>query len=151
MWREIERLATEGGPGLERLRHKNSEGVYEVIHGIAHDANVYRVSINVPNYGAINNLPDYTIVEVPAVVGGMGVLPLRVGALPTMVGELCRREASLVEMAVDAAVLGDRDLALQALALDPLAGDIDVLRAMLDDYLETHRAALPQFNGRWSL
>ncbi len=151
MWREIERLATEGGPGMERLRQKNSEGVYEVIHGIAHDANVYRVSINVPNYGAISNLPDETIVEVPAVVGGMGVLPLRVGALPPMVGELCRREASLVEMVVDAAVLGDRDLALQALALDPLAGDIDVMRAMLDDYLETHRAALPQFNGRWSL
>ena len=151
MWGEIERLAAEGGPDLERLRHAHSEGVYEVIHGIAHAANVYRVSINVPNHGAITNLPDETIVEVPAVVGGMGVLPLRVGALPAMIGELCRREASLVEMVLDAAVLGDRRLALQALALDPLAGDLDVTRAMLDDYLETHRAVLPQFNGRWQL
>jgi alpha-galactosidase len=117
MWGEIERLAAEGGPDLERLRHRHSEGVYEVIHGIAHDANLYRVSINVPNHGAITNLPDETIVEVPAVVGGMGVLPLRVGPLPAMVGELCRREASLVEMVIDAAVLGDRRLALQALAL----------------------------------
>src|SRR6185312_14166327 len=87
MWDEIERLAADDGPDLDRLRGAHSEGVYEVIHGIAHDADIYRVSINIPNYGAISNLPDETIVEVPAVIGGMGVLPLRVGALPAMIGE----------------------------------------------------------------
>jgi alpha-galactosidase len=151
MWGRIEGLAAEGGPDLERLRGAHSEGVYEVIHGIAHDANIYRVSINVPNGGAIENLPDHTIVEAPAVIGAMGALPLRMGPLPPVVAELCRREAERVELVVDAAVQGSRELALQALALDPTVDDLDIARDVLDDYLATHRENLPQFHGRWHL
>jgi alpha-galactosidase/6-phospho-beta-glucosidase family protein len=113
MWGRIERLVAEGGPELERLRYVASEGVYEVMHGVAHDANIYRGAVDVPNNGAISNLPDHTIVETPGVITGLGVLPLRMGALPPVVGELCRREAERVELVVDAAVLGSRELALQ--------------------------------------
>jgi len=151
MWTVIERLVADGGPELERLRAAPSEGVYEVVHGVAHDANLYRVSINVANDGAISNLPDHAIVEAPAVIGGMGATPLRIGALPPVVAELCRREAERVEVVVDAAVRGDRNLALQALALDPTVDDLDVARAVLDDYLRAFRETLPQFHGRWSL
>ena len=59
----------------------------------------------------------------------------------------CRREIELVELIVDACVLGDRELALQALCLDPMVDDIDVARAVLDDYLDVHRQHLPQFSG----
>src|SRR5205085_1086377 len=54
MWGRIERLVAEGGPELESLRHVGSEGVYEVVHGVAHDANIYRVAIDGPNNGAIS-------------------------------------------------------------------------------------------------
>ncbi|HVC79289.1 MAG TPA: hypothetical protein VNL35_02160 [Chloroflexota bacterium] len=148
-WALIARLGAEGGPELAELRQIQSEGIYEVIHGIAHNANLYRVSINVANDGAIANLPDEAIVETPAVISGMGVLPLRMGALPPLVSELCRREAAHVEMVVDAAVQGSRDLALQALALDPLVDDLDMARAILDDYLSTYQEMLPQFHGLW--
>jgi alpha-galactosidase len=151
MWGRIERLVAEGGPELERLRHVRSEGVYEVVHGVAHDANIYRGAIDVPNNGAISNLPDHTIVETPGVITAMGVLPLRVGDLPPVISELCRREAERVELVVDAAVLGSRELALQALALDPTVDDLDIARAVLDDYLEIHRDNLPQFHGRQRL
>ena len=151
LWDEITHLVEDKTTSIEHLRRVPSEGVFEVIHGIAHDANLYRLSINVPNDGAITNLPDHTIVEVPAVIGGMGVLPLRVGALPPFVAELCRREAERVEYVVDAAVSGDRELALQALALDSTVDDLDVARAILDDYLETQREQLPQFHGHWRL
>jgi alpha-galactosidase/6-phospho-beta-glucosidase family protein len=73
------------------------------------------------------------------------------GALPPVISELCRREAERVELVVDAAVLGSRELALQALALDPTVDDLDIARAVLDDYLELHRDNLPQFHGRWHL
>ncbi len=149
MWTQIARLVADGGPDLAALRDVPSEGVYEVVHGVAHDANIYRVSINGTNNGAITNLPDHAIVETPAVIGGMGALPLRVGALPPVVAELCRRETERVELVVDAAVQGDRGLALQALALDPTVDDLDVARAVLDDYLHTFQDTLPQFHGRW--
>jgi alpha-galactosidase len=148
-WRRIARLVAEGGPDLERLRQVEGEGLYEVVHGVAHDANIYRVSMDVPNDGAIAGLPAHTIVETPVVIGGMGVLPVRMGALPPLIAELCRREAERVELIVDAAVTGSRELALQALALDPVIDDLDTARAVLDDLLETHKANLPQFHGRW--
>jgi alpha-galactosidase len=151
MWRQIERLVAAGGPELAELRCLQSEGIYEVVHGIAHDANLYRAAINVPNHGTISNLPDHTIVEVPAVITGMGVLPLRIGSLPPVIAELCRREAERVELVVDAVVHGSRELALQALALDPTIDDLDLARCILEDYLETQKENLPQFHGRWSL
>jgi len=52
---------------------------------------------------------------------------------------------------VDAAALGSWEIALQALALDPTIDDLDMARAILDDYLETHRQYLPQFHGEWQL
>ncbi len=151
MWGEIEALATRGGAALDPLRQVHGEGVFEVVHGVAHNANIYRDAIDVPNDGAIGTLPDDTIVEVPAIIGGSGALPLRMGALPPIVAELCRREAARVEFVVDAAVRGNRELALQALALDPTVDDLDIARAVLDDYLETHKHTLPQFHGHWSL
>jgi alpha-galactosidase len=148
-WDRIARLAAEGGADLDSLRTVTSEGLYEVIHGVAHDANTYRTAANVPNEGAISNLPAYTVVETPVVISGIGVLPVRLGALPPVVAELCRREAELVELVVDAAVSGDRFTALQALALDPTIDDLDTARTVLDDILETHKVNLPQFHGRW--
>ena len=68
-----------------------------MIHGVAHDTNAYRVAADVQNDGAITNLPAHTIVETPVVISGLGVLPVRVGALPPTVAELCRREAERVE------------------------------------------------------
>ncbi len=151
LWDQVEALTAGDAGALEPSRRAQSEGVYEVIHGIAHDANLYRLSINVPNHGVIAGLPDDTIIEAPAVISSMGALPLRIGALPPMVAELCRREAARVEFVVDAAVLGSRDMALQALALDPMVDDIDMACSLLDEYLEIHRDTLPQFHGKWRL
>jgi alpha-galactosidase len=151
MWLRIERMVAEGGPELSKLRDVHSEGLYEVVHGIAHDANTYHIALDGPNHGAITNLPDETIVETPAVINGMGVTPLRIGALPPVAVELCRREAERVELVVEAAATGSYERALQALALDPTVDDMDIARAVLDDILETHRQNLPQFHGRWSL
>ena len=42
-------------------------------------------------------------------------------------------------------VSGNRQLALQALLLDPVITDLDVAQQVLDDYLESYRQYLPQF------
>jgi alpha-galactosidase len=70
------------------------------------------------------------------------------GTLPYGIAELLRREAALVELVVDAAVTGSRELALQALLLDPMVNDIDMARDILEDYLSVHARYLPQFQGK---
>jgi alpha-galactosidase len=65
--------------------------------------------------------------------------------LPEGIAELCRRELALSSITVDACVQGDRQLALQALLLDPMINDIDTARAILDDFLTAFAEYLPQF------
>ena len=140
----IDRLAS-GEESLDSLQETDSEGATEVVEALSLALNEYHLAVNLPNTGQISNLPLNAIVETPAVLSGMGVQPLAMGALPQGIAELLRREITVSQLSVDAAVSGDRELALQALLLDPVITDLDVARQILDDYLETYRQYLPQF------
>lgn len=131
---------------VDGMRDAPSEGATELIAGLGASQIYLDETVNIPNQGAIANLPDDTIVELPAIVGPFGIRPTQIGSFPEPIAELCRREAALVEIVVDAAVLGDRDLALQALLLDPMINDIARARAILDEYLSRFADYLPQFN-----
>ena len=130
---------------VDGMKEAPSEGAAELIAAIAGNENYYDEAVNIPNGRAIPNLPPETIVEVPALVSGMGIHGLPVGELPPAVAALLRREAELVELVVDTAVTGDRHLALQALLLDPMINDIGRAQAVLDDYLRAFAHTLPQF------
>lgn len=134
-----------GAVPVDGMKEVYSEGAAELIAAMTGDENYYDEAVNIPNQGAIANLPEETIVEVPAVVNGMGIQGLTLGELPAPVAALLRREADLVEMVVDTAVSGDRQLALQTLLLDPMINDIGRARAILDDYLQAFAPYLPQF------
>jgi alpha-galactosidase len=134
-----------GTTSVAGLRNSHSEGAVELIEAMAGNGDFYDEAANVANNGAISNLPDTAVVELPVLVNGLGVQPIQMGPLPAAVAELCRREAGLVEMVVDTAMTGDRNLALQTLLMDPMINDIGRARAILDDYLTTFADHLPQF------
>lgn len=144
---EMMRSMADGELPVNGMRDAPSEGATELVAALGGGPAYLDETVNVPNRGAIAGLPDDTVVEVPAVVQPGGIRPLQLGSLPPGITELCRREAALVELVVDAAVSGDRDLALQALLLDPMINDIGRARAILDDYLAAFAAHLPQFRG----
>jgi alpha-galactosidase len=130
---------------VDALRAADSEGALEMVVNMAGGTTHAHLAVNLPNAGAIANLPDDALVEVPGVVNGLGVCGVTVGPLPTGVAELCRREVVVTQLCVDAAVHGDRDAALQCLLFSPGITDMDVARQILDDYLITYREHLPQF------
>jgi alpha-galactosidase len=133
------------GAAIDGMRNVHSEGAAEIIEAVTANLNRYEEAVNIPNNGAILNLPAEAIVELPGLVGGDGVHGLALDPLPAPIAELCRRETVLVDLVVDAGVHGDRDLALQALLLDPMINDIQQARLILDDYLEVFADYLPQF------
>ncbi len=135
-----------GEQPIDGLRQVRSEGAVELIEAIAGNTNAYLPTVNVPNQGYIPNLPDGIIVEVPAVANGAGIHGLGLDPLPEPIAELCRREAALAGLVVDAAVTGSRELALQALLLDPMISDFDQAEGILNDYLEAYAEWLPQFH-----
>ena len=104
---------------------------------------------NVPNRGAITNLPDGCCVEAPCFIDGTGVHPYAIGALPPQCAALNRAMINVQELAVEAALSGNREQVYQAIALDPLTAAVLTLpqiRAMVDELFAAEEAWLPDFS-----
>ena len=104
-----------------------------------------RVILNLPNEGQVEDLPAGVIVETPAAVHGRAVTPILQGPLPPEVSGLVRQVAAHAALTAEAALTGDRGLALEALAIHPLVRSLDQAEAMLEAYLTVHAAYLPRF------
>jgi alpha-galactosidase len=144
---ELDRLdkMANGEATIEGLMETDSEGALEMIENVAGAGNHYHLAANLRNVGQVSNLPLGCTVETPVVVDGDGIHPVHVGALPEPVAELCRRETTVAQLCVDAAVAGSRETALQCLLLDPVITDIETAKQVLDAYLTKYKEYLPQF------
>jgi len=144
---ELDRLneMANGNMTIEALHDTDSEGALEMIENVAGTGNHYHLAANLPNVGQVSNLPIGATVETPVQVNGAGIHPVHVGALPGSIAELCRREITVAQLGVDAAVEGSREKALQCLLLDPVITDIDTAKKILDNYLTSYEEYLPQF------
>ena len=111
----------------------------------------FRFNGNVRNDGYITNLPQGCCVEVPVYADRAGLHPLVVGDLPPQCAALNQTNVTVQGLAVDAALEGDPELAMQATALDPLTSAALTLkeaRDMTSEMLEAEREWLPQFAGK---
>lgn len=102
-------------------------------------------AVNLINEGIITNLPPDVFVEAPAVVDGSGIHPLCTGALPKPLAAFCRRDIDQMELIVEAAVKGHRNLVLQAMLLDPVIDSVRVAEQVLDEMMVAQKDYLPQF------
>jgi 6-phospho-beta-glucosidase len=103
--------------------------------------------VNVPNKGAISNLPEDAIVELSALVDRNGPHPFAIGPLPK---ELLGMQLSLVysqQLAVDAAISGDRNDLLKAIVANPLVHSVENAEKAMDELLGLQAEWLPQFCG----
>jgi alpha-galactosidase len=140
----------EGRAELDRRlfdEAREGERVVSIMQAIVTDRPLLELAVNVRNDGLIPNLPTEAVVEVPGVVDGRGVHGIPVGALPEGIAGILAARARQQELTVDAALAGDRALALQALLADPLVPSVETATAMLDEALHTHQAYLPRFSG----
>ncbi len=101
--------------------------------------------VNVENNGAISNLPSEAIVEVSAVVDRQGAHPFAVGPLPDSVLGLQWGLLKAQQLAVTAALSGDRSDLLRAILAHPLVHSVDAAERCMDDLLELQADWLPQF------
>ena len=101
--------------------------------------------VNVPNRGTTPDLPDTAVIETNAMIDACGAHPLSYGHLPVAVKGLIQSVKSFEELTVEAALTGDRRVALLALASHPLVPSVAVAEAILSDYLLANREFLPQY------
>ncbi|MCL2164324.1 MAG: hypothetical protein FWH55_08030 [Oscillospiraceae bacterium] len=129
------------------LKDTSTEKIDVLIKGIIYNepANLY---INTMNNGCISNLPADCCVETPAVVDSYGYRGCNMGEVPDGIAALMTLQAYIQKLTVESAVKGSRELAMQALFLDPMCNSLspEEIRSMLNELIEFQPEWLPTFN-----
>lgn len=109
----------------------------------------FKFSGNVLNNGYITNLPMDATVEVPVYADREGYHPTFIGKLPKQCAAMNMSNILVQDMAADAAVKGDVELAFWSIAMDPLTSAVLTLkeiRDMVNEMFLAEQKWLPQFH-----
>jgi 6-phospho-beta-glucosidase len=121
-----------------------SEAAAQLVTSLSAGAGDVQV-VDVRNGGAMPDLPDDAVVEIPARIELDGAHPAPLAPLaPEMLG-LVEAAKAYERLAAAAAMNGSRDTALKALLANPLVDGFETASAMLDPLLEANRQHLPRF------
>lgn len=104
---------------------------------------------NVANDGLIDNLPYDGCVEVACLVDRNGVQPTHFGELPKQMAAICDSNMRMFDLAADACILRDLDVATMALMLDPLTSAVcspGEIRTMAERLYEAESEFLTRFH-----
>lgn len=101
--------------------------------------------VNTRNNGAVSNLPADSAVEIASVITKDGPKPIAVGELKPQINGMVQMIKSFERMVCEAAVTGDRDLAVAALNINPLCPSDELANITVDELLQAHKKYLPQF------
>ena len=145
-WDKITRMVKGEEPVTDLINRRSGERALHIIAGILSNSNHLELAVNIPNDGHVSNLAQDAIVEVPAVISSAGVRGMSIGTLPAGIASLCQTQIGVQELAVEAAVMGDRQIALQSLLVDPVIQSADAAEKILDELLILHKDYLPQFS-----
>ncbi len=124
-----------------------SEAAVSLISAIVNDKGEIH-TVNTLNRGAIAGLPGDAVVEINCRVGKGGADPLPVGALPPDALSLVRQVKTFERLTIEAALSGNRETALAALAANPLVPSAATAARLLDDILAANAEYLPRFTGQ---
>ncbi|GIO44273.1 6-phospho-beta-glucosidase [Paenibacillus apis] len=105
-------------------------------------------TLNVANGNTLDFLPKDAFIEVNCQVTSEGPLVQPVQVVPEAAKGLIRSVKTYEQLAIEAAVTGDRGMALLALTHHPLTYSVNDVERMLDEMLEQNRRYLPQFFAR---
>lgn len=136
----------EGGNEFFWWLTPTQERVVDIMKGILNDEGYRELAVNVGNEpGYIPGLPANVTVEVPARVDKHGLHGETITTIPDGIMHLLRHEAMVSDLAVEAALTGDRDTALQALLMDGTIPSPGAAEKILQVILEKQAEYLPQF------
>ncbi len=125
---------------------RSRETAVDIMVAVAHGKPFCDV-VNLPNIGQIENLPLGAVVETLGLVDPLGFRPIATGPLPPMLAQLVGPHCRVQLMTLEAALTGERELALQALMADPICSHLTPtrVRKMGGELMAATRKYLPQF------
>ncbi|HET7495930.1 MAG TPA: 6-phospho-beta-glucosidase [Candidatus Limnocylindrales bacterium] len=132
----------------ELLSHRGgafySEAAAQLIASLYDGAGDVQV-VDVRNGGALPDLPDDAVVEIPAMIDRDGAHPVPLAPLAPEQRGLVQAVKAYEELTIEAARTGDRTVAWRALAANPLVG-AEVASPLLEALLTANAGMLPRFD-----
>ena len=129
------------------LKRGNEYAAY-ILNAVFGDNTLYKFNANVRNEGLVENLPYGACVEVPAVASRGKIEPIAVGKMPDHLACLVDHAARVEELAVKAALTGNKDLVYYACYYDPLSMavlSLEEIKQMVDEMFEQNKEYLTEF------
>jgi 6-phospho-beta-glucosidase len=102
--------------------------------------------LNTANRSALPFLDERAVVEVPALVGRAGPVPVAIGPVPAHAQALVSAIKDVERTTIEAALTGSAELAVRALALHPLVPSVTAARRIFAGY----RERLPELQERFA-
>jgi len=133
-----------------KLEKRSNEYCSYIIEAMETDK-IFKLSGNVRNDNLITNLTQDCCVEVPVYVDRMGLHPVHIGNLPLQCAALCISNIIPQGLAVKAALNGDFEQVVHAVAVDPLTSAVLTLKEARDMAIEMYKAEkkyLSQFDEK---
>ncbi|MGO4370041.1 6-phospho-beta-glucosidase [Paenibacillus sp. MCAF20] len=121
-----------------------SEAAVNLMHSLYTDRRDIQ-TLNVRNNGIIPFLPEDASIEVNCVVTAQGPIALPPQRVPEQIKGLLHAVKTYESLTIEAAVTGDRGIALQAMVHHPLVPSIAVAKQLLDEMLLANKEYLPNF------
>jgi len=135
--RKLQRLIKRGKGA--RLVKPDLERAIPIIEGIITDDNHEEDSVNLPNDDVITNLPRDLVVECPAIVNKNGLKAIKLGDYPKGLAALLRNQASVQDLVVEAILKKSKNIAFQALLLDPTIGNASKAEEMFEEMIKINQ------------
>jgi 6-phospho-beta-glucosidase len=123
-------LESRGGGGYSDITF----GFMDAIHN---DSRV-ELTCSQVNGSSTEGIDPEAVVEITCTVGKNGAEPIPCGPIPLAFRGLVQAVKAFETLTVEAAVKKERRLLLQALMNHPMAGDLDVIKPLVDEMLAAH-------------
>jgi alpha-galactosidase len=127
---------------------RGEEYAANIFNALFGDNAPFEFNGNLPNRGLIDNLPQGACVEAPVLASRHGLRPFAVGPMPDHLAILVSNSSRCEELAVTAAIEGDREKVFQAILFDPLTAAVlsmGEIREMVNEMFEQNKAFLAYF------
>lgn len=118
--------------------------IVDVVESLANDSRSRQLVI-VQNHGAIPNLPDDAMVEVPAYITARGPEPIRRSDITSFYKGLIEQQNAVESLLVEAYEENSYEKALKAFTLSRTIPSMFVAKEILDDMIEANKGYWPEF------
>ncbi len=105
-----------------------------------------RFLVMVENKGAVMNLPEDAMVEIPAYITSDGPEPIRVGKIPTFFKALIEQQYAVEKLIVEAAIEHSYEKALMSLTLSRTVPSAFKAKEILDELIKANKGFWPELN-----